>query len=343
MTEEHVRPRRWFRPPVLRTVENDGHERKTSWLELFYDLVLVVGIAKLAHLYSHHPGWHGALVVLGLYCAVFVAWQGFSFYADRFDTDDLIFRLATYAQMLCVIALSMQIDAVAEGHVEGFALAFGTQRTILVLLYARAYRYSVKARPLARRYGGIYGFGAALWLASAALPMPWSIVLWGVAIANDLGAPPTSTGLHREAPTDPAHVPERLALFTLIVLGELVVTVGIAADGSKWNPAQVATAIGVFGISICLWWEYFERLGGHELPHSGVRIVTYAYAHLVLLGGLLFNRRTARPNLPNPDSDSHLHYGMRCSTVNANPSHWYSKCRRAHRFSPSPGPSAPFA
>lgn len=280
-------PRRWLRPPRLRTVEAGG-ERHASWLELFFDLVLVVAIAQVAHLFAHHPDWHGALVAGGLFVAVYLAWQGFSFYADRFDTDDLPFRLATFAQMLALLALSMQVADVAAGHHSAFAIAFAALRAILVALYGRAYRDVPQARPLIRRYGSVYAVSVVLWFVSAFLPVPWAFVLWAVAILLDLSMPPLSTRLHRSIPVDPAHVPERFGLFTLIVLGELVVAVGIGAREATWNPGVVTVAVAGFAIAACFWWLYFERLTGQELQHSVVPIVKFAYAHLPLLGALMF-------------------------------------------------------
>jgi low temperature requirement protein LtrA len=42
-------PRRWLRPPRLRPVAQGEGERHASWLELFFDLMIVVAIAQLAH------------------------------------------------------------------------------------------------------------------------------------------------------------------------------------------------------------------------------------------------------------------------------------------------------
>lgn len=50
-----------FRPPVLRTIENQGHERKVTWLELFFDLAFVAAIASLAEVLSHHYSVSGFL------------------------------------------------------------------------------------------------------------------------------------------------------------------------------------------------------------------------------------------------------------------------------------------
>ena len=280
--------KRWLRPPRLRTIEMDSGERHASWLELFFDLVLVVAIAQLAHLFADHPDWHSALITGGLFAAVFLAWQGFMAYADRFDSDDLPFRIATFVQMLALLALAVQIGDVADGHYARFAIAFAILRAILVAQYIRAYVHAPAARPLIRRYGGVYAISVVLWFVSAALPAQWALVLWAVAIVLDLSMPPLSTRLHRAIPTDPAHLPERFGLFTLIVLGELVVTVGIGTMEATWSPGVVIVAVAGFGIAACLWWVYFERLAGHELPRAAVPVVTFAYAHIPLLGGLMF-------------------------------------------------------
>ncbi len=288
MTAAATGTRRWLRPPRLRTPAEGEGERHASWLELFFDLVLVVAIAQLAHLFVHHPDWHGAALAGGLYLAVFLAWQGFSFYADRFDTDDLPFRIATFAQMLALLALAVQIPDVAKGSYAGFAIAFAAFRGILVALYVRAYRHAAEARPLIRRYGSVYAFSVALWLVSAALPASWSPVIWAVAILLDLSMPPLNTRLHRHIPVDPAHVPERFGLFSLIVLGELVVSVGSGTMEATWSPGVVTVAVAGFGIAACLWWVYFERLTGQELQHDARPIVTFAYAHLPLLAALMY-------------------------------------------------------
>lgn len=147
---------RWLRPPRLRTLEHAGGERHASWLELFYDLVVVVAIAQLAHLFSHHGAAAGAMLSGGLFATVFLAWQGFMAYADRFDSDDAPFRIATFLQMLALLVLALQMRDVADGRHTGFALTFALLRAVLVLLYVRAYRHAPAARPLIRRYAGVY-------------------------------------------------------------------------------------------------------------------------------------------------------------------------------------------
>jgi low temperature requirement protein LtrA len=89
-----VSQRPWLRPPVLRMQapdESDG--RHASWLELFFDLVFVVAVAELAQELARDHSLGGFAIFAGLFLPVFIAWQGFTFYADRFDSDDVLFRV----------------------------------------------------------------------------------------------------------------------------------------------------------------------------------------------------------------------------------------------------------
>ena len=91
-------------------------ERHASWLELFFDLVFVVAIAELSLELVRDHSLGGFGVFAGLYLTVFIAWQGFTLYADRFDTDDLVFRVAMLAAMLAISALAVRIPEVAAGR-----------------------------------------------------------------------------------------------------------------------------------------------------------------------------------------------------------------------------------
>src|SRR6266498_5505596 len=131
---------RWFVPPRLRTLADEG-ERHASWLELFFDLVFVVAITELSHelVLDHSAG--GFLRFAALFIPVYVAWQGYMAYATRFDTDDLAFRLAYFGAMLAIAAMAVLIDDVARGvNSAGFAVAYIVLRSLMLGLYGRAWR-----------------------------------------------------------------------------------------------------------------------------------------------------------------------------------------------------------
>jgi low temperature requirement protein LtrA len=285
--EQQARDRRWLAPPRLRARAEEVEERHASWLELFFDLVFVVAIAGLSHELVEDHSTAGFLRFAALFVPVYVAWQGYMAYADRFDSDDLAFRGVYFAAMLAVAAMAVLIDDVAGGiNSSGFAVAYASLRSLMLALYLRAWRAVPEARPLIRRYGSGYGAAVAIWLASLAVGTPGRYVLWGVALVLELSLPPLSTRIHRLVPTHGSHLPERWALFTLIVLGESVLVVALETADASWRLDSAATAVFGFAAVAAVWWLYFDRQADVVLQGTSPAPVVYSYAHLPLLMGL---------------------------------------------------------
>jgi low temperature requirement protein LtrA len=79
-----------IRPPQLQHSETDaGKQRTATWLELFFDLAFVLVVGEFAVGLRNDLTLHGVLVFAGLFTSVWWAWAGFTFYANRFDTDDV--------------------------------------------------------------------------------------------------------------------------------------------------------------------------------------------------------------------------------------------------------------
>ena len=115
---------RFLDPPRLRTVEEGFEERHATWLELFFDLVFVVVVAELGQNLSHDPTLHGFLLYVGLFIPVIWAWAGFTFYANRFDTDDLTYRLLILLAMFAVAALATNTPNAIEEGGRAFAVSY---------------------------------------------------------------------------------------------------------------------------------------------------------------------------------------------------------------------------
>jgi low temperature requirement protein LtrA len=273
------------RPPRLRTLEDDG-ERHASWLELFFDVVFVVAIAQLAEELILDHSLHGFAVFAALFLPVFIAWQGFTIYADRFDTDDAVFRLAIFAAMLAIAALAVQVPDVAHGESTGFVVAYVVLRSLMVALYLRSYRHVPQARPLIARYAAGYSLGSVLWLASLAVGAPSRYVLWGVALAWEYSLPVLFRRFHAAIPVSTSHVPERFALFTIIVLGETIVAVALGTAGRDWAlEAAIAGALG-FVAAATLWWIYFGTGAGMEMRPTTRAILVFTHFHIPVLAAL---------------------------------------------------------
>jgi len=85
----HPRRPRYFSPPPLRT--GDGHnrdERRTSWLELFFDLVFAGAVGQLAGTLQDHPALGPLARFIMIFTPIWWLWVQLSFYADRHESKD---------------------------------------------------------------------------------------------------------------------------------------------------------------------------------------------------------------------------------------------------------------
>ena len=275
----------WLQPPRLRGA-GQGVERHATWLELFFDLVFVVAVAQLAANLKADHGLAGFLRVMALFVPVFWAWMGYTYYANRFDTDDIAFRLAMLTGMLVISVFAVSIpDAVGSGSAF-FALAYVAVRAVLIGLYVRAWRHVPEAAELCRRFVLFFTTGTALWLASVLVPTPFRYWLWVAGTAVELAGPLGAGAIIRRTPFDAGHIPERFGLFTLIVLGESVVLVATGLAANDWKAASVATAVACFVVVAMLWWLYFDFVPDAAIRRSVAAGQLYLYGHLPILIGL---------------------------------------------------------
>jgi len=173
------------RPPGLQT----DSSRTASRLELFFDLAFVLVVAELAGNLRQHLSVPSLLRFAGLFAVVWWSWMSSTLYANRFDHDDVVFRLNKLTGMLAVIGLAAAAADATGRYATAFVLCYVAIRVLLVVQYARAYRHVPEARAAIRLYLAGTGAGAALWAVSLAVPGPVRYVLWAVGLLVDGGCP----------------------------------------------------------------------------------------------------------------------------------------------------------
>jgi low temperature requirement protein LtrA len=270
----------WQRP-VLRGGE-PGH-RQATWAELFFDLIFVVAVAQLATLLLEHPTWRGAGIYAIAYIPVWLSWIAATFYANRFDTDDLSQRLITFAQMATVAGMAA---SVAEEAAVQFAISIALFRLLVAVSYWRV-RMSIPAdRGFADRMVGLMSVTALIWFASVFVEGNTRLAVWGVVIAIEVGVSllPSSRRQRGAIPIHMSHLVERFGLFTIIVLGETVLAVVIGVAHAHWVGSAVVFAAVGLTMSFSLWWIYFESVTGSPLQNiGGLRPAVWVYAHAPLV------------------------------------------------------------
>ncbi|MGB5380484.1 MAG: low temperature requirement protein A [Acidimicrobiia bacterium] len=275
-------------PPRLRTAQES--ERTATWLELFYDLVFVAAVAMMGTRLVSDVSWAGVASYLAYFALVWWLWASHTFYADRYDTDDLIYRLLAGAQMVAVAVIAVSLSLGEAGSTQVFALGYTATRFTLLLLYARAYRHVPGTRALVRGYLIGFGTASAIWLVSIATPEPARFWLWGVAFGVDLATPYAVRKIQAASPLDRSHLPERFGLFTILVLGESIVAVTVGLSHVAWQTPTTIVGILGLGAATCLWWINFEHLDGSVIRRRGEgknwRPTVWIYSHLPLAAAL---------------------------------------------------------
>lgn len=229
-----------WKPPRLRIDAGAEGERHATWLELFYDLFFVAVVAQLTCRLSQDLSGVGVLSFAVLFVPVWMAWVG---QATRFDTDDLGHRLFIIAQMFAVAAMAVNVHAGLGRGSANFALSYAAVRFILVGEYLGAHVWVPAARSLTGRFGPGFTLAAAIWLVSAWVPTPFRFYLWGLGLLIDFATPLTAgKKIHSQLAPHATHLPERFALFILIVLGEAITGVVMGLTKHHWNVQSGLTA-----------------------------------------------------------------------------------------------------
>jgi low temperature requirement protein LtrA len=240
-------------------------ERHATWLELFYDLVFVVTVSQLSHYLFHDVSLSNFFGFLFLFIPVWWSWIGTTFFATRFYSDDLGHRLLLLLQMGGAGAMAVNISGAFNNTFSGFALSYAFMRLILVIEYVRVFRTiksSESANPLVKRYIIGFSIAAIVWLISAFVPVTEiRFALWVIGLIIDFATPISTSKLTSKFAPHISHLPERMGLFTLIVLGESIVGIVNGMTEQIWDVYSVIEASLGLCISFSLWWLYFDSTG----------------------------------------------------------------------------------
>ena len=275
-------------PPRLRTTADPREERHATWFELYFDLVFVAAVSQLGAALERDPSAPVFARFAALFVVVMWAWILYALYANRFDTDDLIYRLAKAGGMLAIAAVAVNLHQVMDGHggSVGFAAGYVALRAFLIALYLRAWGQDhAQGRALSRVYVVGYSATTALWLASIFVPSPWRYGLWCVAMLIDLAIPTRAWAVLKGAAVVVSHLTERFGTFFIIVLGESVVATVAGVAGLEFTARSWIVAATCFAIALCLWWIYFD-LADTSVVGRGVLGLIFVYGHFPLLAGV---------------------------------------------------------
>ncbi|WP_370972233.1 low temperature requirement protein A [Amycolatopsis sp. cg9] len=288
MTEQPLRPgtRVWRRP--MRSRDRDEHHRVATPLELLFDLCFVVAVgqaaAQLHHALAEGHAGHGVLSFAMVFFAIWWGWLNFSWFASAFDTDDVPYRLATLLQIAGGLTVAAAVSSAFEGDFRLMVAGYVLMRLALVVQWLRAARSDPSCRPAALRYAaGIAGV-QVLWIAYLWVPHGAQLPVFVVLAVLELAVPVWAERRHGTT-WHPHHIAERYGLFTLIVLGEVILSATNALKEGTAEPGHLGALISLAAAALVLvfsmWWLYFDRPGHARLLRRPTMFtsMSWGYGH----------------------------------------------------------------
>ncbi|KAF9081440.1 hypothetical protein BGX23_000872 [Mortierella sp. AD031] len=258
--------------------------------KLFYDLLFVANLTEFTH--SHPITGQSALAhYIGWFVIMWWAWAGQTFWAARYDMDDLftkLFKLIEFCALISFGAFSSDhLNRTSTGFIGSYIVLKGVLVVEYgnVLFWARRNRSKKSLTPLLLQIGSNV-LAMIVWGASILVHnMTARYIMWFLTIGVEV-AVLVSFGRRTSVTFAGSHLPERFALFTIIVLGENIIgLIGLSAGASTWSAGFdlfmvlfVLTTI----ILYALWWLYFDDFSEDVFHKTTTLSQLWAYLHLPL-------------------------------------------------------------
>ena len=273
---------RWFHKPLFHV--SSSHEKKVTWLELFYDLIFVAAFIQLGNALSADISIKNFLAFCGVFTTLWLSWTGFTFYANRYDVDDFVHRIIVFLQMFAVGAKVITAPEVLSNEPYLFALSYSFSQAMIALLYFRSLKQQQTGRPYAVYWALVFSFGSLCWLVSVFLPIKFMYILWAVGIGGVLISPfnKISRTITDQYPIDWEHLSERYGLLTIIVIGESFVKVLSSLIHASDNIVVLIQAATILLVTGAIWWIYFDDVAGSHIKEDSFSPLIWLYSHLPL-------------------------------------------------------------
>ena len=289
----------------------DEPHRVATPLELFFDLVFVVAIASAAEELHHGLSvahFDALLGFLAVFFAIWWAWLNYSWFASAYECDDVVYRLLTFAIMAGSLILAAGVpDLFADGQSAAAVAGYAVMRLAMVALWLRAAAGDPARRSTALRYAVGIATVQVFWVLRLAVQdeaarMTTFIIL----ILAELAVPYVAERAG-STPYHPHHIAERYSLFTIIVLGEVILagvhavqgvitrapegggpghTAGVSAAAGGLGAGLAVLVIGALLIVFALWWLYFKRDHSDLVAQGRATTWLFGYAHYVVFASV---------------------------------------------------------
>jgi low temperature requirement protein LtrA len=292
---------------LVRPDSAEETERRTSYVELFFDLVFVFAITQVTTLLVNDTSVGGFVRAALVLFLVYWAWGGYAWLTNAIDIESIGVRFAYLVGMGASFFMALAVPRAFDDQGAWFVVPFFLVRVLHIVLYAWGLRGDRAHQRAVFRLAPWFLLAPAVVLVGGLVDDPARAWIWAAAIAIDVvGALSVGRAGFR---ISASHFAERYALFVIIALGESIVAVGVAAGSLERDLTFAITVAVAFAGVAALWWAYFDwpvramdrRL--HVTPperRGAVARDIFSFFHYPIVLGIIFFAVAAKKTLEHP-------------------------------------------
>ncbi len=250
-----------------------------DWLELFYDLAFVASIVVFSGALAANYTEPAALWLVLVFAIVWVTWLLSALFFERVEVHGALQRSLLVAQMALVLLIAVTAHTLSYDD----AYVVGPTTTVVLIAFVVMRRRAFSTEPemasefttttprilVAALIIGVTGF----------LESAWYVGFWIVGLALLVS---TIRFDHPDEPGSREHLVHRFGEFTLIMLGESFVKIGLVAA------EEPPDAIDLFGLPLAfvlvasIWWLYFTEVPTGGIPDTSGKRRAWVFLHFPL-------------------------------------------------------------
>jgi low temperature requirement protein LtrA len=263
-------------------------------LELFFDLVFVLGFTQCTALMAANPTWEGIAAATLVLAMLWWAWTGYAWLTSVIDPEEGAVRIVVFAAIAGLLLVGLCVPEAFGDRALAFAGAYGIVRAGQLGLFWIGAREDAALRRSVLSLAASSAIGVGLLTAASFLDGTGQGAMWALAILLDWGGP-ALFGVSGWRLV-PGHFAERHNLIIIIALGESIVVLGAGAE-LDLTPAVVAAAVLGVMLASALWWTYFDvvalvtarrlTLAAEGAPRNRLARDSYSYLHFPMVAGIV--------------------------------------------------------
>ncbi|MET8201962.1 low temperature requirement protein A [Micromonospora taraxaci] len=282
-----------------RLLQRRENPRRTSFLELFFDLAFIFALTRLSRALLDDLGVGGGFRVLILLAALWWVWFVTAWSADWFDPRAPLIVVLLLWVMFGGLLMAAAVPTAFDSHALVFAVAYVAihlGRGALLLPALRGHQLQVRSA----RVAIWFAISGVLWIVGAFVA-PAREILWALALLLEYALarlrwpfPWLGRSTWTELQVNGEHLSERYQQIFIIALGELILIAGVTYSGSGMDRASTLAFALAFVTAVALARLYLvpagTRLGAAVVaagPPGSMLALRAGYLHLVMIAGVL--------------------------------------------------------